>query len=102
MTEEYAWKLISTQPIKINAEIQERRRGDFHICWLNEDSFILTNRFDANVQVFLALSMLSITNRSFFTGIGYTQALFRANNPNPFSTTPLLSTTLLVYKKTMT
>ena len=102
MTEEYAWKLISTQPITINAEVQERRRGDVYICWLSEDSFIMTNRFDANVLVFPVLSTLFMTNRSSFTGTCYIQALFRVNNLNLFSTTHLLSTILLVHKKTMT
>ena len=51
MSEEQAWTEKLNYPITLPATVQERRRGDVHICWINDDSFILTNRFDATAIV---------------------------------------------------
>ena len=52
MNSEKKWIVRSKSSIPIKFDEAERQRGDFQLNWLNDTSFIITNRFSNIYLVF--------------------------------------------------
>ena len=45
------WSVISQIQIPFHVDLELRKRGDFHLAWFNERSFVLTFRHSSVVTV---------------------------------------------------